>query len=229
MNPLCLAIDTPDGAVVDELARSTQAHVGIFKVGVTTFTALGPRVVTQLAASRPVFCDLKLNDIPSQIQGAVEVLGALGASFATVHAMGGAAMVRAAAREASPGLKILAVTVLTSLESDDLAAFGIAGTAAETVVRLAGLALEAGAAGLVCSGREAGLLRERFGAAAAGGPLLVVPGIRADGGASADQRRTSGPRAAVDAGADLVVVGRAITKALDPGEAARAIHDQLTA
>jgi orotidine-5'-phosphate decarboxylase len=222
-----LAIDTADGAVVDALAEVTQPHVGMFKVGATTFAALGPPVVTGLATSRPVFCDLKLMDIPSQIGGAVAALGALGVTFTTVHALGGREMVRAAAKEASEDLKIIAVTILTSLETRDLAELGVQGTVSEAVVRLAEVALEAGAAGLVCSGREAAALRDRFGPVGAGGPLLVVPGIRSEPGRSADQQRTLGPKAALDAGADIVVVGRPITGAADPAGAARSICEQL--
>lgn len=227
MNPLCVAIDTAERAVVDALAEATEPHVGMFKVGATTFAALGPPVVTGLAASKPVFCDLKLMDIPSQVGGAVAALGALGVTFTTVHALGGREMVRAATKEAAGELKILAVTILTSLETSDLAELGVQGTASEAVVRLADVALEAGAAGLVCSGREAAALRDRFGPVRAGGPLLVVPGIRSDADRSADQQRTLGPRAALEAGADIVVVGRPITGAADPAAAARRLSEQL--
>ncbi|MEA2507041.1 MAG: orotidine-5-phosphate decarboxylase [Actinomycetota bacterium] len=227
MNPLCVAIDTADGSVVDALAEATEPYAGMFKVGATTFAGLGPPVVTRLAASRPVFCDLKLCDIPSQVGGAIAALSALGVTLATVHALGGREMVRTAAKEASGELKILAVTILTSLDSGDLTELGVRGTASEAVVRLADMALEAGASGLVCSGQEAAALRQRFGPAASGGPLLVVPGIRFEGGPSADQQRTLGPRAALDAGADILVVGRPITAAPDPGAAARRISMEL--
>ena len=229
MNPLCLALDTTDEALVDGLVRATRSHVGVFKVGATTFAALGPPLVARLAASDPVFCDLKLNDIPSQIEGAVSALGELGATYATVHALGGADMVRAAVKAAPAGLNILGVTILTSLEEADLAVLGIAGPVSEAVIRLAEVALESGASGLVCSGKEVASLRERFGPVSKGGPLLVVPGIRLEGGREGDQQRTSGPRAAIDAGADLIVVGRPITGAPDPRAAARAILAQLNA
>jgi orotidine-5'-phosphate decarboxylase len=134
----------------------------------------------------------------------------------------------AAAVDAAENLKILAVTVLTSLRAPDLASLGIAGSPEEAVLRLADMALDAGAAGLVCSGREAAMLRERFGPASSGGPVLVVPGIRLAAGPSTDQQRTFGPRAAVEAGSDLIVVGRPITGASNPGAAARSILEQLT-
>jgi orotidine-5'-phosphate decarboxylase len=226
VNPLCLAIDTRDGSVAETLTRSTGEYVGVYKVGATTFAALGPGFVEQLAALKPVFCDLKLHDIPSQVSGAVAALRALGVGFATVHSLGGRAMVRAAV-EAGEDLKILGVTLLTSLQGSDLPSLGITGSADEAVLRLAEVALDAGAAGLVCSGSEAEMLRERFGPVGSGGPLLVVPGIRLQVGASSDQQCTFGPRAAVEAGADLIVVGRPITAASDPGAAARSILEQL--
>jgi orotidine-5'-phosphate decarboxylase len=229
MNPLCLAIDTADDAVVQELAQTTGPYVGVFKVGATTFAALGPPVITHLAASHPVFCDLKLNDIPSQVEGAIGVLSELGVSYATVHSMGGRDMLRAAANAASGDLRILAVTILTSLEAADLAVLGIDVSIPEAVVRLADVAVEAGASGLVCSGQEVALLRSRFGPVSAGGPLLVVPGIRLDQGTPGDQQRIFGPRAALDAGADLLVVGRPITHATDPAAAASSWQNQLSA
>jgi orotidine-5'-phosphate decarboxylase len=229
MNPLCVAIDTADRSIADSLVDATAPYAGVFKVGATTFAALGPPLVTQLAGRKPVFCDLKLNDIPSQVEGAVAALGDLGASYATVHALGGIDMIRAAVKAAPDGLCILGVTVLTSLDAEDLVDLGIGGSMTEAVLRLAEVVLQAGAGGLVCSGREVALLRERFGPVSGGGPLLVVPGIRPDGDQTADQQRTSGARATIDAGADLIVVGRPITHAPDPGAAARELLLQLTA
>jgi orotidine-5'-phosphate decarboxylase len=229
MNPLCLAIDTADRSVAESLVQATAPYVGVFKVGATTFAALGPVLVTELARSKPVFCDLKLNDIPSQVEGAIAALGELGANYATVHALGGIDMVRAAVKAAPDGLRILGVTLLTSLEAGDLTTLGIEGSVTDAVLRLAEVALEAGVGGLVCSGREVGLLRERFGPVTGGGPLLVVPGIRSQGGPTGDQQRTSGARSTVQAGADLVVIGRPITRAPDPGSAAQAVLRQLTA
>jgi orotidine-5'-phosphate decarboxylase len=229
VNPLCLAIDTADRSTAEALVDATAPYVGVFKVGATTFAALGPALVTQLAPSKPVFCDLKLNDIPSQVEGAIAAFGELGASYATVHALGGIDMVRAAVKAAPDGLRILGVTVLTSLDAGDLTTLGIEGSVTDAVLRLAEVVLEAGAAGLVCSGREVGLLRDRFGPLSDGGPLLVVPGIRPEGSPTGDQQRTSGARATREAGADLVVVGRPITRAPDPGAAAQAVLRQLTA
>lgn len=230
MNRLCVALDTTQAATVDVLARATEPYVGVFKVGAVTFAALGPSVVARLAASKPVFCDLKLNDIPAQVEGAVGALGELGATYATVHALGGSDMVRAAVKAAPSGMKVLVVTVLTSLEASDLRALGIEGSVEEVVLRLAAVALDAGADGLVCSGREVAMLREHFGPSSTGGPLIVVPGIRIEGEpAGDDQQRISGPRAAVEAGADLIVVGRPITGSQDPRAAARALSRQLPA
>ena len=169
-------------------------HMWVCSRWVQQRSPLGPPCGPRLAASDPVFCDLKLNDIPSQIEGAVSALGELGATYTTVHALGGADMVRAAVKTAPTGLKILGVTILTSLEEADLAVLGIAGPVSEAVTRLAEVALESGASGLVCSGKEVASLRERFGPISKGGPLLVVPGIRLEGGPEGDQQRTSGPR-----------------------------------
>jgi orotidine-5'-phosphate decarboxylase len=230
MNRLCLALDTTEDATVESLVRVTQPYVGAFKVGATTFAALGPSVVGRLAACKPVFCDLKFNDIPAQVHGAMGVLSELGAAYATVHALGGRDMIRAAAGAASNGMKLLAVTVLTSLAEGDLRTVGIQGSIDETVMRLAAMALDAGADGIVCSGNEISMLRERFGRQSAGGPFIVVPGIRAEDEAQIDdQQRRFGPRAAIDAGADLIVVGRPITGSHDPGAAASALSRQLSA
>ena len=224
-NPVCLALDSPDRDRVMDLAGATGEHVGMFKVGLTAFTALGPGIVAELSQVRPVFLDLKLHDIPAQVEGAVAAVRALGASYTTVHAAAGAVAMRAAVSAAGEECRVLAVTLLTSLDESDLIAVGIAGPPEQAVLRLAETALGAGAPGLVCSPLEIGALRKRFGSP----PILVVPGVRPAGARSDDQKRTLSPREAVAAGADVIVVGRPITGAADPGAAARSMLEELQA
>jgi orotidine-5'-phosphate decarboxylase len=228
-NPVCVALDSPDYSEVERLAFITEPYAGMFKVGLMAFAANGPGLVRTLGRMKPVFVDLKLHDIPAQVAGTVAAVSALGAEFLTVHASGGAEMVSEAVKAADGRLKILAVTLLTSIDDRLLEATGARGPAAEHVLRLASLALEAGAPGLVCSPLEVARLRSEFGSVEAGGPLLVVPGIRPPGSEPGDQRRTMGPRAAIDGGADVIVVGRPITAATDPAEAARRIKEEVMA
>ena len=197
--------------------------MGAFKVGLTTFTAGGDDLVRRLAGSRPVFLDLKFHDIPAQVRGAVDSVARLGVTYTTVHASGGEQMVSAAVEGANGRVAVLAVTVLTSIDDTVLADVGVADPAEKQVLRLAELALGAGAHGLVCSPLEVEAIRQKFGRSEDGGPLIVVPGVRPPGGGADDQRRTSSPRAALQAGADLIVVGRPITQADDPGAAASAL------
>jgi orotidine-5'-phosphate decarboxylase len=225
-SPICVALDIADEGTLKEMASATAPHVGVFKVGLTTFTALGPPIVADLAKTKPVFLDLKLHDIPQQVGGAVRSAERTGASFLTIHAAGGDEMVRAAS-EAADSVTILAVTILTSLDDDSLGEIGVSGPVEKAVLRLAELALENGVGGLVCSPLEVSVLRSRFGARSDGGPLLVVPGIRSGGGDGDDQKRTLGPREAIEAGADLIVVGRPITASADPAAAARSIAEEL--
>ena len=228
LNPLCVALDTTGRAELERLAELTLQSAGVFKVGLAAFCSLGPEVVVDLVRQRPVFLDLKLHDIPAQVAGAAGAAQALGVRYLTVHAAGGPEMVGAAAR-AAPGCEVLGVTVLTSLDQALLARGGVSGTMGEQVVRLAEIALEGGAAGLVCSPLEVAELRSRFGPRDAGGPLLVTPGIRAPKEDAEDQRRTLSAAEARAAGADIVVVGRPITAAPDPAAAARALLEQLQA
>jgi len=187
-------------------------------VGLELFTAAGPEVVRALRArGRRVFLDLKLHDIPNTVAGAAKSAAALGAEMLTVHAAGGASMVRAAV-ETAGSVRILAVTVLTSLAEGALPASFPPDTKVEDLVlRLAEEALQAGAQGLVCSGAEVRALRKRFGAA----PLLVVPGTRPHGAGHGDQARVVSPKEALDGGASWLVVGRAVTGAADPRAAWR--------
>ena len=228
-NPICVALDVDDASRVRELASATQEHVGFYKIGLTTYATAGPALVRELAASRPVFLDLKFHDIPAQVGGAVRAASGTGASYTTVHASGGPAMVAAAVDAAGHALTVLAVTVLTSLDDHSLDAIGMNGPAATAVLRLAGLALAAGADGLVCSPLEVQVVRAEHGARAEGGPFLVVPGIRGPGEAHGDQRRTLSASEAMAAGADMIVVGRGITGAPDPGAAARRLREEVGA
>jgi orotidine-5'-phosphate decarboxylase len=225
---LCVALDAPDLATAEAWAGAVAPHAGLLKVGLELFSAEGGAAVRRIAARGPVFLDLKLHDIPNTVAGAVRSLSPLRAAWLTIHAAGGAAMI-AAAREAAEKaggqdrMKILAVTVLTSLDAAALAETGVAGGTVQQVLRLARLAVAAGADGLVCSPREVAPLRDALG----DGPALVVPGVRPAGSAADDQARTATPEEMAAAGADFVVVGRPITKAPDPAMAAAAIAQAL--
>jgi orotidine-5'-phosphate decarboxylase len=225
-NRLILAVDTADPARAEQLIASVSPHCGIIKFGLEFFLSNGPTGL-KIANGAPVFLDLKLHDIPNTVAGAVRALLPLKVNMLTVHAGGGAAMVEAAAAAAAEAgadrPKILAVTVLTSLDASALHGIGVAGGATQQVLRLGRLALEAGADGLVCSAHELGPLRDAFGSA----PILVVPGIRPEGSALNDQARVMTPQAAVAAGASYIVVGRPITGAVDPGKAAAGIAASL--
>jgi orotidine-5'-phosphate decarboxylase len=227
---LCVALDAPDLATAEGWARATAPHAGLLKVGLELFSAEGGAAVRRIAAHGPVFLDLKLHDIPNTVAGAVRALSPLRPAWLTIHAAGGAAMV-AAAREAAEKaggggrIRILAVTVLTSLDAAALAETGVAGGPVQQVLRLGRLAVAAGADGLVCSPREVAPLRDALGE----GPALVVPGVRPAGSAADDQARTATPEEMAAAGADFVVVGRPVTRAADPAAAAGAIARALAA
>jgi len=227
MNPLdriCAALDFGAWAEALPFARAVAPAVGMLKVGLELFTAEGPAAVGSAAAlGRPVFLDLKLHDIPNTVEGAARGAAASGASLLTVHASGGPRMVEAAVRGAGGRLRILAVTVLTSLDETELARIGLAGPAEQAVVRLARLAVEAGAGGLVCSPLEVAAVRAAVGP----GPLLVVPGVRPARTALGDQQRVATPAEAVRAGADVLVLGRPLREAADPSAAARAIAAEI--
>jgi len=222
------ALDLPDPARAAAMAAVLAADVGLLKVGLELFAAGGPAALAQVSALAPVFLDLKLHDIPNTVGCAVAALLPARPAMLTIHAVGGQAML-AAAREAAEQAgdarpMILAVTVLTSMDDRSLADIGVTGGMAAQVLRLARLALAAGADGLVCSPLEVAPLRQALGA----GPYLVVPGVRPAGSAAGDQSRIATPREAVDAGADWIVLGRPITRAADPLAAARAVAAELT-
>lgn len=221
-NPIFCAVDRPDLAGTLELARAVAPHVGGIKLGLEFFTSQGPQGVAAVQAlGLPVFLDLKLHDIPNTVAGAVREAARLKVAMLTLHAAGGRAMLEAAvtaAGEVGERPLLLGVTVLTSLDRADLAAIGVDAAPPDHARRLGGLALAAGLDGLVCSAQEIELLRQAFGC----GPRLVVPGIRPQAAAD-DQKRTMSPAQALALGADLLVVGRPITQAPVPAEAAAAL------
>ena len=222
-NRVFVALDTPDLARAHALAERVRHHVGGIKLGLEFFAAHGQHGVRDMASlGLPIFLDLKLHDIPNTVAKAVQALGPLQPSILTVHASGGRAMLEDAKAAAPHGTKVVAVTMLTSLDTDDLAATGVAGSAHDQVVRLATLAAEAGVDGIVCSGAEV-----RAARAAWPKGFLVVPGVRPSGTTIGDQKRVVTPRAALDDGASIIVVGRPITAAADPDAAARAIAATL--
>ncbi|HEX9308436.1 MAG TPA: orotidine-5'-phosphate decarboxylase [Anaeromyxobacter sp.] len=227
MNPserICAALDFPSWERAEPFARAIAPAVGMLKVGLELFAAEGPAAVRSAAAlGRPVFLDLKLHDIPNTVEGAARSAAASGAALLTVHAAGGAEMVRAAVRGAGGKLRVLAVTVLTSLDADALREIGLEGPPESAVVRLARLAVGAGAGGLVCSPHEVRAVRAAVGAA----PLLVVPGVRPPGAERGDQSRVATPSEAVAAGADVIVLGRPLRDAPDPVAAALQIAASL--
>lgn len=218
-----VALDTPDLARAHALASKVRNHVGGLKLGLEFFTANGPDGVRDMAElGLPIFLDLKLHDIPNTVAKAVQSLRVLNPAILTVHAAGGRAMLEDAKAAAPEGAKVVAVTTLTSLDNEDLASIGIAGDASSQVLRLAALAREAGLDGVVCSGAEVAAVRKLWPKG-----FFVVPGVRPSDGAAGDQKRVVTPRAAVDAGASIIVVGRPITQAADPDLAARAIEATL--
>jgi orotidine-5'-phosphate decarboxylase len=214
---VALDTDSPEAALATVSVLSGE--VGLFKVGMELFPRGGPALIDRIRAKgAEVFLDLKFHDIPNTVAGAVKSAVALGVKFATVHASGGRAMLAAAAEAAAgSGTTILAVTVLTSLDDADLASVGFALPAAEAVERLAGLAVDAGIGGIVCSAREAAAVRARVGKEV----VLVTPGVRLPEDSVGDQKRVVTPFEAFRAGANYIVVGRPITKAADPVAAAR--------
>ncbi len=216
--PLAVALDAPDAATAQRWAAAVAPHVQVLKVGLELFCATGPGIVEQVRHGRDVFLDLKLHDIPNTVAGAARAVSALRPRYLTVHAAGGADMVRAAV-EAAPDVTITAITVLTSLTGAHLEAIGLAGPPSDAVRRLAALAVGAGAGALVCSPQEVALVRSEVGPDV----VLITPGVRPAGSALGDQARVATPQQALADGADLLVIGRPITGQADPGAAAQAI------
>jgi orotidine-5'-phosphate decarboxylase len=224
-----VALDVPSQDAALDLVDQLGGSCRFYKIGAELFTACGPSVVRAvLARGADVFLDLKYHDIPNTVAGAVARASALGVRLLTVHASGGAAMLRSAVDAAGDPERcaVLAVTLLTSLRGSEVAAVWGRDRSlrvADEVMRLAEMASECGAAGIVCSGNEAAGVKRRFGSSLS----VLIPGIRMPGGATHDQARTSTPADAVAAGADYVVVGRAVTAAGDRRAAMREMMAQL--
>jgi orotidine-5'-phosphate decarboxylase len=219
--PLAVALDAPDLDTAALWAEAVAPSVSTMKVGLELYVRYGPDAVERVRAAAPeraLFLDLKLHDIPNTVAGAARSVATLEPDILTVHATGGSAMIRAAA-EALPDTRIAAVTVLTSMAASDLDAVGLAGPPLDAVRRLAALAVSAGARALVCSPQEVAAVRAEVGA----GILLITPGVRPAGADVGDQQRIATPEQALADGADLLVVGRPITAAADPREAAAAL------
>ncbi len=226
---IIVALDYPDApAALDMAARLTPALCRV-KVGKELYTAAGPALVEALVARGfGVFLDLKFHDIPNTVAGACKAAARLGVWMMNVHAAGGRSMMMAAREALGDGSvrpKLIAVTVLTSMAQSDLADIGMLGGPNEAVLRLATLARSAGLDGVVCSAQEARALRAAFGT----GFDLVTPGIRPSDGEQGDQKRVMTPRAAVDAGADYLVIGRPITQAADPVAMLQRIQREISA
>lgn len=231
---LAVALDLSDRTALLAMARLLAPEAGVLKVGLEAFVAEGPTLVRDLVASgADVFLDLKLHDIPNTVSRAAAAAVRTGASVVNCHALGGAEMMKAfgegarsaAAKAGLDAPKLIAVTILTSLDAAAVRAVGLGGSPREAALRLAILAKESGLDGVVCSPEEIETIRAALG----GDFLLVVPGVRPRGGAAGDQRRVATPADAIRAGADLLVVGRPITAASDPAAAARAIVAEIAA
>ena len=222
--PVAVALDAPDLETAARWAALVTPHVSTVKIGLELYLRYGPQVVASVrgASGVRVFLDLKLHDIPATVAGASRAVARLRPEMLTVHAAGGPDVVRAAV-ESAPGTMVAAVTVLTSLSDDDLGRVGLAGPVSDAVLRLATLAVEAGARGLVCSPREVAAGRDAVGPDI----TLITPGVRPAGSASNDQARIATPEEALQSGSDLLVIGRPITGAADPGAAAAAIAASL--
>jgi orotidine-5'-phosphate decarboxylase len=222
-SPIYVAIDTPDLERAKLIASKVKGHVGGIKLGLEFFSANGRAGIREMAAlDMPVFLDLKLHDIPNTVAKAVQALRPLKPTILTVHAAGGRAMMEDAKAAAPEGTKVVAVTVLTSLDGDDLRSIGLGEDPHEQVQRLTLLAKEAGLDGVVCSGNEVRAAKKLWPRG-----FFVVPGVRPAQGQVGDQKRVVTPRQALDSGASIIVIGRPITQAEHPGEAARAIEATL--
>jgi orotidine-5'-phosphate decarboxylase len=231
---LAVALDLPDRAQLLTMARRVAPEAGLLKLGLEAFVAEGPSLVREVVhAGAGVFLDLKLHDIPNTVGRAAAAAARTGAAIVNCHAAGGTEMMKAFAEEARaaaakaglPAPKLIAVTVLTSLDAASLHAVGLTGSPREAALRLAVLAREAGLDGVVCSPDEIAAIRGACGKDF----FLVVPGVRPPGAALGDQKRVATPAEAIRAGADLLVVGRPITGAPDPAAAARAVVAEMTA
>ena len=222
-NPVYLALDIPQIEPAKALLSKVKAHVGGVKLGLEFFCAHGAHGVHEIAhMGLPIFLDLKFHDIPNTVAAAMQAIHVYEPAIVTVHASGGRAMMEDAKAAAAEGCKVVAVTMLTSLDTNDLAKTGIYGSEETQVMRLAELAHEAGLDGIVCSGHEVSRVRKAWKDG-----FFVVPGLRLPGSGTGDQKRVVTPRAARNAGASVLVIGRPISRAEDPEAAARAIEATL--
>jgi orotidine-5'-phosphate decarboxylase len=223
MKPIYVAIDTPDLEAAMALATKVRNHVGGIKLGLEFFCANGRAGVKEIGKiGLPIFLDLKLHDIPNTVGKAVQALRPLNPAILTVHAAGGRAMMEDAKAAAPAGTKVVGVTVLTSLDHSDLQEVGYTGVPHAQVMRLATLCRDAGLDGIVCSGEEVAAVKAVWPKC-----FFVVPGVRPAGGVIGDQKRVVTPREALDSGASVLVIGRPITQAADPDQAARDIEATL--
>lgn len=225
-NPIAVALDTSDVETAARWANAVQRYVSVLKVGLELFCRSGPEVIDVVRGGTglDLFLDLKLHDIPNTVAGAARSVARLRPTYLSVHASGGRDMVRAAV-DAAPDVTIAAVTLLTSLDRDALRVLGIDESPDDAVRRLAGVAVAAGARAVVCSPREVAAVRREVG----DGITLITPGVRLPGGDVQDQVRVATPAQAMADGADVLVIGRPITSAADPGAAAAAIAADLAA
>ncbi|PNU04624.1 orotidine-5'-phosphate decarboxylase [Novosphingobium guangzhouense] len=222
-NPVYLALDLPRLDAAEALARKVAGHIGGIKLGLEFFCAHGHHGVHELhKIGLPIFLDLKLHDIPNTVAGAMQAIHVLQPSIVTIHAAGGRAMMEDAKAAAGENCKVVAVTVLTSLDGDDLSSIGVNANPYDQALRLADLAHSAGLDGIVCSGHEVGAVHKQWKDG-----YFVVPGLRPANGKVGDQKRTVTPREARDAGASVLVIGRPISRAEDPLAAAKAIEATL--
>lgn len=221
--PIAVALDGPDLATIRDWITAVSPHVSTLKVGLETYLRDGAAAVDAAKASGcDLFLDLKLHDIPNTVAGAARSIAHFAPTYLTVHALGGADMIAAAAREL-PDTRITAVTILTSMDDAALRSIGIDDTALDAAVRLATLAVAAGARAIVCSPQEVAAIR----ASVPTDIRLITPGVRPVGSDAGDQKRIATPQQALADGADLVVIGRPITGATDPGAAAASIGASL--
>ena len=222
--PVAVALDAPDLDTAARWAGLVTPHVSTVKIGLELYLRYGPDVVATVrgASGVHVFLDLKLHDIPATVAGAARAVSRLRPEILTVHASAGPEMIRAAV-ESAPSTLVAAVTVLTSLGDGDLAVMGLSGPVGDVVRRMSAMAVSAGAHGLVCSPQEVAAVRAEVGPDV----TLITPGVRPAGADSHDQARVATPEEAIRAGADLLVIGRPITRAPDPGAAAAAVAASL--
>lgn len=220
--PIVLAVDTPDLATAIQWVKATQDHVSVFKLGLEFFLTFGSDGVKAIrdVTDSDIFLDLKLHDIPHTVSGSAKAVAHLSPRYLTVHASGGSAMIKAAV-EALPRTHVTGVTILTSLSEDDVVQIGLKANALNSAVGLAKLAVSAGAGAIVCSPLEIAAIRAAVGTT----PIIITPGVRpADSSSADDQVRTMTPKAAIEIGANFVVIGRPITQQWSLG--AKAMRDR---